>query len=83
MIIGASVDTNDNLLLIMEYYQQLTQNDYINKNRGGKIKILSKLHILFDIGIILKNICSYKKTSKGLELFALQHPKNSPPGSQT
>ena len=49
MIIGICIDNDDYLYMVMEHYKNLNLNEYIQK-KSGKIEILSKVSILFDIG---------------------------------
>jgi len=59
MIIGVSIDSEDYLYMVLEYYQFLNLQDFYKKNLG-KIKLLTKINILFDVAKAL-NYLHYNK----------------------
>ena len=71
MIIGISIDTDDYLYMVLEYYQHLSMEDFYKKNKG-KIKLISKISILFDIA---KALC-YLHYNKPMILHRDQKPQN-------
>lgn len=71
MIIGISIDSDDYLYMILEYYQYQNMQDFYQKNKA-KIKLTSKMSILFDIAKAI----NYLHYNKPTILHRDQKPQN-------
>jgi hypothetical protein len=52
LLLGISIDDMENLIIILEYFEQLTMDQFVKKYKG-QIPISTKCEILFDIGKFL------------------------------
>jgi serine/threonine protein kinase len=78
LLLGISIDDMENLIIILEYFEQLTMDQFVKKYKG-QIPISTKCEILFDIGKFL----TLKVCSEGAQLFPQQHAENYPQRLET